>query len=66
MTGFHVDVLIGLASKISVILLLFESISFKKETNIKIYKKKTHYTQKIIKISSFKIFLFLNISIFFL
>jgi hypothetical protein len=41
MAGFHFDILIGLASKISVILLLSESISLKKETNIEIKKKKT-------------------------
>jgi hypothetical protein len=51
MADFHFDILIGLASKISVILLLSESISLKKETNTKKKKKKTYDTLKIIRIS---------------
>jgi hypothetical protein len=57
MAGFHFDILIGLASKISVILLLSESISLKKETNTEI-KKKTYDTLKIIRISLSKFFFF--------
>jgi hypothetical protein len=45
MAGFHFDILIGLASKISVILLLSESISLKKETNTEIKKKNLWYTK---------------------